>query len=204
VLEVAITQDPKELKKKAKNYIRSSGGRIAFVVLIIVRRLKMRRDSQVGDQVSTGFHGITNSSVSLPPLLSKCLDISDILDSNDTVQVSVFKSVFIPMVTPGTTQRKFRVVQPLIEDVEIYPRTTNASFTLAWADITMLAPLGARLIMRISLKPLSELSQRLARNRHTESDDGPSQLPREVKEDLITTNNQSVETDEEESGGTVP
>lgn len=39
---------------------------------------------------STSLHGTANSSVSLPPLLYKYLDI------NDTVHVSVFKSATIP------------------------------------------------------------------------------------------------------------
>jgi hypothetical protein len=49
VLEVAVVQDLEAVKKKAQDYIRGSCGKVAFVVVIIVRRLKRRRDIQAGD-----------------------------------------------------------------------------------------------------------------------------------------------------------
>ncbi|KAL5351774.1 hypothetical protein ACLOAV_003635 [Pseudogymnoascus australis] len=213
VLEVAVTQDPEAVKKKARDYIRGSRGKVVFVVVIIVRRLRRPREEQAGDQSnanimdgrngftgqptnarlkgndeqsepsdhnqarestspistltdppsdlsrwsvfpernmpakqvslpSTSLHSTENSSVSLPPLLYKCLDTNDILNPNDTVHVSVFKSAIAPSGTPGTTQQTFCTVQPLIEEVEVYPHNTNASFTLAWADIAKTAPTG--------------------------------------------------------------
>jgi hypothetical protein len=278
VLEVAVAQDPEAVKRKAQDYIRGSRGKVAFVVVIIVRRLKRRRDRQTGDQSnaeimeghndftdqatnarlkdrqpgndeqseppdhnqarestspistltdppsdlsrwsvfpernlpakqvslpSTSLHGTTNSSVSLPPLLYKCLDTNDILNPNDTVHVSVFKSATIPAATPATTQQTVCRVQPLIEEVEVYPHITNASFTLAWTDIAKTAPFGAGPSLHISLKPLSHLAQRLAGDGRVEwRDDGFSPLSSGVEEYLVTSS--SVEIDHERSGGTVP
>lgn len=274
VLEVAVTQDPEAVKKKAQNYIRGSRGKVAFVVVIIVRRLRRRRE-QAGDlsnanitdghddvtgqatsivrqhgndeqseppdhnqaresaspistltdppsdlsrwsvfpernlppkQVSlprTSLHGTENSSVSLPPLLYKCLDTNDNLYPNDTVHVSVFKSATVPSGTPATTQQTFCTVQPLIEEVEVYPRDTNASFTLAWADIAKTAPFGGKPTLHISLKPLSRLARRLGGDSRVEwDDDGFSPLSSGVKEYIVTSS--SVEIDHERSGGTVP
>jgi hypothetical protein len=40
VLKVAVTQNAKSVKKKVQEYIMGSGGRIAFVVAIMVRHRK--------------------------------------------------------------------------------------------------------------------------------------------------------------------
>ncbi|OBT92537.2 hypothetical protein VE01_09466 [Pseudogymnoascus verrucosus] len=278
VLEVAVTQDPVAVKKKAHDYIRGSRGKVAFVVVIIVRRLRRRREEQAGDQgnanimdghndftgqatnsrlkvrqhgndeqseppdhsqarestspistltdppsdlsrwsvfpernlpakqvslPSTSLHGTENSGISLPPLLYECLDTNDILNPNDTVHVSVFKSATVPSSTPATAQQTFCTVQPLIEEVEVYPRNTNASFTLAWTDIAKTAPSGGRPSLHISLKPLSRLAQRLTGDGRAEwGDDGFSPLSSGVEEYLVTSS--SVEIDHERSGGTVP
>lgn len=152
---------------------------------------------------STSLRGTENSCISLPPLLYQCLDTNDILNPNDTVHVSVFKSATIPSGTPATTQQTFCTVQPLIEEVEVYPHNTNASFTLAWADIAKTAPSGGRPSLHISLKPLSRLARRLGGDSRVEwCDDGFSPLSSGVNEYLVTSS--SVEIDHEGSGGTVP
>jgi hypothetical protein len=50
VLEVAVTQDAKSVKRKARHYITGSRGKIAFVVVIIVRRMKKQMVEQGGAQ----------------------------------------------------------------------------------------------------------------------------------------------------------
>jgi hypothetical protein len=207
VIEVAVTQDAEVAKKKARDYIRGSHGKIVFVVVIIVKGLKMPRDRQGpqgGHQSNTGERlankdladQVTNetlndkqpegaeqgestdhnrgeespspisnlrdplsdsskwsSSVSIPPLLYKYLNTNEVLNPNDTVYISVFKSV---------TRKTVLTVQPLIEEVEVYPHTTAASFTIVWTDIVQVAPANAGPSLNVSLQPLSLLAQTLA------------------------------------------
>lgn len=248
VLEVAITQDAKSVKRKARHYITGSRGKIAYVVVITVRRMKNQMVEQGGGQSnkdgtleskddlrneasdttrtdipgdanqhgndgqreetesmtstltdppsdlsqwdvfppqspsedqasprSTGLGNATTSSVSIPPLLYRVLDTNDVLNTNDSVYASVFKSVSISSPTVDSTQQVRRVMQPLIEEVEVYPRPTAASFSISWSDIAKSAPRGAGESVHINLEPLSRLAQVMAG--HVEgSDDGFSAL----------------------------
>lgn len=317
VLEVAVAQDARSVKKKAQDYILGSNGRIPFVIAIVVtRRNKQRyihRDSQdqssaeqsfkdddelqisaseeaVGAQSlpsvqtedfaqprdhaqefnsdlqgtyspslistltdppsdlsqwsvfpkdtsnsdrsranpsSTSHHSIrsirsirsthstqsanslsSGSSVRLPPLLSTVLDTSDNLLPGDTVHLSVFKSVR----KTSEQSRQILTLRALIEDIEIYPRATTASFTMSWMDIAHMAPIGAGPPLFVDMRPLSALARRLAHpadgaGQHEDNgDDGFRPLggvaSRVEKETILTSS--SLEVDDVGSGGTVP
>lgn len=128
-----------------------------------------------------------SSSVSIPPLLYKYLNTNEVLNPSDTVYVSVFKSV---------TQKTILTVQPLIEEVEVHPHTTAASFTIAWTDIVQVAPANAGPSLNVSLQPLSLLAQTLAEGLNDELR-SPSSWTGEYL-------SSSEEIDHESSGGTVP
>jgi hypothetical protein len=88
------------------------------------------------------LHSTTSSRIALPPLLYTVLDSSNTLATGDTAHASVFKSVTVS--TPTSPEQKTRIPQPLIEEVEVFPRATAASFTIAWSDILKVPPGAGR------------------------------------------------------------
>ncbi|KAI9732684.1 MAG: hypothetical protein M1818_007418 [Claussenomyces sp. TS43310] len=263
ILEVAVAQHTDSVKKKALHYITSSRGKIAFVVVVIVRRMKRLHGRQcryqsptddvshdnaanstpgseqdpenrrtpssistltdppsdlsqwnvfpeqhpVAQQASfrsTSTDRASNPDDCLPPLLYTLLDTNDILSPGDTVHASVFKSVAIPPSSDSaSTVQLSHTMQPLIEEIEVYPRITTASFTVSWSDIAKTAPINCLPSLAIDLKPLSFLAQNLARDAHQRvSDDGFSPLSSVGVDNLPTSS--TGEVDHERSGGTVP
>lgn len=136
-------------------------------------------------------------TVSQPPLLYKYLDTNDVLNSEDTVHVTVYKSAIIASRTAASPQQIVRVAQPLIEEVEVYPHTTTAEFTIAWTDIAKAAPTGAGPSLHVRLQPLSLLAQALASGESLDVDSVSSG----TGEYLLTSSSEDI--DDESSGETV-
>lgn len=146
-----------------------------------------------------------SESIRLPPLLYSALDSGDTLNVGDTVHASVFKSVFIPSPTPEDPLRKARTLQCLIEDAEMYPRATSASFPMAWTDIAKTAPANAGPLLHVDLGPLARLALRLSSDDLEERpDDGFSPLSKMNVDQEILFTSSSADIDHERSGGTVP
>lgn len=139
--------------------------------------------------------------VRLPPLLYSALDSGDTLSVGDTVHASVFKSVLIPSPTPEDPLRKVRTLQCLIEDAEMFPRATSASFPMAWNK----APTNAGPLFHVDLGPLARMAWRLSSDGVEERpDDGFDPLSKMNVDQEILFTSSSADIDLEKSGGTVP
>ncbi|KFZ18582.1 hypothetical protein V502_04033 [Pseudogymnoascus sp. VKM F-4520 (FW-2644)] len=121
------------------------------------------------------------------------------------IHASVFKSVLIPSPTPEDPHRKGRTLQCLIEDAEMFPRATSASFPMAWTDIANKAPDNAGPLFHVDLGPLARMAWRLSSDGVEERpDDGFDPLSKMNVDQEILFTSSSADVDHEKSGGTVP
>lgn len=156
-------------------------------------------------EAKQGSQRRASESVRLPPLLYSALDSADTLSVGDTVHASVFKSVLIPSPTPEDPHRKARTLQCLIEDAEMFPRATSASFPMAWTDIANKAPNNAGPLFHVDLGPLARMAWRLSSDGVEERpDDGFDPLSKMNVDQEILFTSSSADVDHEKSGGTVP
>ncbi|KAI9778172.1 MAG: hypothetical protein M1816_004256, partial [Peltula sp. TS41687] len=182
VLEVAVTQDEKEVSKKAKRYLRASLGMIRFAIVILV---EANAETTVG-AASSSTEMERQVSVPAPPQRTETTTTghqmrnrNEYLRPADKVYVWVYRAVFQaheapsspllpppeasegaqPASTSAGTPRVQVDAECIVVKTEVYPgHDAAASFDISWSDLTKVPPVDAPPPFRVRLDGIHDLA----------------------------------------------